>query len=126
MRLTPHGFGARRDGLDDVVVAGAPADVAFELFPDGALVELVAEPIYHVDRRHYHAGCAETALQSVVLAECLLHRVQLIGSGKTLDGEDICSLSLQRQHGARFDGLAVDMDDAAAALRGIAAHVRSG
>src|SRR6202522_868432 len=50
MRAGAHGPGARRDRFHDVVVAGAPADVAFELFPDGALVEIVAEAVHHVDR----------------------------------------------------------------------------
>src|SRR6202011_3206656 len=83
MRAAAHGLGARRDRFHDVVVAGASADVAFELFPDGALVELVAEALHHVDRRHDHAGCAEAALQPVILAKCLLHGMQLVGGRQT-------------------------------------------
>src|SRR6476660_2182573 len=41
--------------LDDVVVAGAAADIAFELLPDGFLVELAAAAVDDVDRRHDHA-----------------------------------------------------------------------
>ncbi len=40
-RRSLHGFRARRDRLDDVVVAGATAQVAVELLSDGVLVEFV-------------------------------------------------------------------------------------
>src|SRR5215475_1155852 len=69
-----HGFRAGGDRLDDVVVAGATAKVAFELLADGVLVELVALAADHVHRGHHHAGGTEAALQAVVLAERLLHR----------------------------------------------------
>src|SRR5688572_15992097 len=72
-----HGCGARRYGFDDIVVAGAAADVAFELFADGAFVELSALSIHDVDRGHDHAGRAVAALQRVMLAEGLLHRMEL-------------------------------------------------
>jgi hypothetical protein len=36
------GGGSRLDRLDDVVVAGAAADVAFELVADGLLIESLA------------------------------------------------------------------------------------
>src|SRR5215472_12709200 len=48
--------------LDDVVVAGAAADVAFELVAHGGLVELSAMAAHDVDRRHDHARGAEAAL----------------------------------------------------------------
>src|ERR1700724_3551756 len=126
MRAAGHRLGARRNRLHDVVVARAPADISFELFPDGALVELVAEALHHVDRRHEHAGRAEALLQPVILAKCLLHGMQLVGGRQTLDGEDVRPLDLQRQDGAGLDGLAVDVNDTAAALRGVAADVRPG
>jgi len=86
----------------------------------------LAEAMHHVDSRHDHARRAEAALQAVVLAKCLLHGMQLVLGRKALDREHGRAFSLQRQHGAGFDGLAVDMDDAAAALRRVAAHMRPG
>src|SRR5207237_661898 len=71
-----HGFRASRDRLDDVVVAGAAAEIAFELLADGVLVELVALAVDHVHRGHHYARRAEAALQAVMLAERLLHRMQ--------------------------------------------------
>src|SRR5215471_3965385 len=95
-----HGPGARRDRFHDVVVAGASADVALELFANGAFIELVTKPVDHVDRGHDHARRAESALQPVVFAERLLHRVQLFAVGEALDGQDGGAVRLHRQHGA--------------------------
>src|SRR6516225_6534867 len=36
--------------LDDIVIAGAAADVAFELVPDGCLVEIAAIAVHDIDR----------------------------------------------------------------------------
>src|SRR5688572_29360616 len=90
-----HGFGARRDRLHDVVVAGATADVAFELVPDGRLVEVVALAPHDVDRGHDHAWGAIAALQGVVLTERLLHRMQFsIRLGESLDRGHVRALRL--------------------------------
>src|SRR5215472_9517982 len=61
-----HRAGASGDRLDDVVIARAAANIAFELFTDGAVVELVAFAADNVDGRHDHAGRTEAALQSVI------------------------------------------------------------
>src|SRR5262249_48710642 len=71
-----HGPGAGRNRFDDVVIAGAAAQVAFELPADGLLVEIVAVAVHDIDCGHDHAGRAEAALQAVIVAERLLHRVQ--------------------------------------------------
>src|ERR1700734_1090289 len=70
-----HRARAGGDRLDDVVVAGATTDVAFELFADGAVVELVALAADHIDGRHDHARRAIAALQAVIFAGRLLHRL---------------------------------------------------
>ena len=63
----------------------------------------------------------------MVLAECLLHRMQRsVRRGEALDGQDIGALSLQDQHGAGLDRLAVDVNDAGPALRGVAADMGAG
>src|ERR1700692_2001010 len=54
--LGGHGLGAGRDRLDDVVIAGAAAEVALELLADGLLVELVAPAADAVDRPRDHTG----------------------------------------------------------------------
>src|SRR6478609_9325784 len=47
--------GCIKHRLDDVVVAGTAADVAFQLLADGLLVELAAMAVHNIDRRHDHA-----------------------------------------------------------------------
>src|SRR5580658_1685061 len=93
-RAAAHGYGAGRDRLDDVVIAGAAADVAFELLTDRALFEMVAEAVDHVDRRHDHSGSTEAALQPVVLAERLLHRMQLVAAREPLNGQHVRAVRL--------------------------------
>src|SRR4051812_26621209 len=46
-----HAPGRIEHRLDDVVVAGATADVAFQLVPDGFLVELAIVAVHNIDRR---------------------------------------------------------------------------
>src|SRR5580704_15700343 len=73
-----HAAGRIEHGLDDIVIAGAAADIAFELLADGGLVELAAMTLHDVDRRHDHARRAIAALQAVIVAERRLHRMQLV------------------------------------------------
>ena len=79
-----------------------------------------------VDGRHDHARRAEAALQAVIVAECRLHRVQLVALGDAFDGGDVGAVGLSDQHGAGFHRPAIDMDDAGAALAGVASDMRAG
>src|SRR4029078_12475213 len=127
LRALAHGLGARRDRFHDVVLAGTAADIAIELVADGLLVEVVALAPHDVDRRHDHAGSAVAALQRIVLAERLLHRMQRpVRLGEPFGGGDVRTLYLPGEGRARLYRLAGDMDYAGAALRGVAAHMRSG
>src|SRR5580765_884405 len=91
---------AELDRLDDVVIAGAAADVAVERLANLVFVRLRVL-LQQVDRRHHHAGRAEPALQSVALAERRLHRVQLaVLAAEALDRRDLGALDLQREHRA--------------------------
>src|SRR3954465_14095122 len=120
----PHCFGAGCNRLDDVVIAGATAEIAFELVPNGGIVEVVAFPVHHVDRGHDHARGAIAALQSVVLAEGLLHGMQrAVRLGQALDGHDVGALELPDKDGTGLDRLAVDVDHTGTALGGVATHM---
>src|ERR1700675_2995518 len=92
-----HAAGGVEHRFDDVVVAGAAADIAFQLVADGVLVELAAIAVDDVDRRHDHARREITALQSVIVAERRLHRVQFVTLGNALDGGDIGAVGLPDQ-----------------------------
>src|SRR5262245_66204871 len=50
-----HGFRSSGDRFDDVVIAGATADVAVELLADGVLVEIVAAAARDVGRPPDHS-----------------------------------------------------------------------
>jgi len=114
------------DRLDDVVIAGAAADVAFEPVADRGFVEMRAFAIDEVDRGHDHAGGAKPALEAMIVLERLLHRVQPAADGEALDRRHLRALAARGQNGAGLDGPAVDMDDAGAALRRIAADMSAG
>src|SRR5947207_15633061 len=92
-----HRLRARRDRLHDVVVAGAAADVAFELVADRRIVEVVSLAVHHIDRGHDHPGRAEAALQAMIFAKRFLHRVQLAILRQPLNGGDVRALRLPRE-----------------------------
>src|SRR6478735_481698 len=63
----------------------------------------------------------------MVLAECLLHGMKLVGAlGQALDRRHLTTLGLDGEDRARLDRLAVEMDDAGAALAGVAADMGAG
>src|ERR1700726_4178582 len=84
-----HGAATGGDRLDDVVITRAATQIAFELRADGVLVEFVPLAVHDIDRRHDHARRTEAALQSVIVAEGFLHRVQLVTVGEALDRGDL-------------------------------------
>src|SRR5690606_20113043 len=65
------------DGFDDVDVAGAAADVAFQS-PANAFVIEAAIGLQVMLDRHDHAWCAKAALQAVAFHKRLLHFVELV------------------------------------------------
>ena len=119
------GLGGGEHRLDDVVVAGAAAQVALQADAHLGLggVGLLGE---QAGRRHDHPRRAVAALQPVVLHERLLHRVQLAVGGEALDREDVGAVGLDGEHRAALHRLAVDVDGARAARRRVAADVRAG
>src|SRR6185312_5004234 len=125
-RRGAHLARALGDRLDDVVVAGAAANVAFESVTDRRLVEIRTFPIDEVDRGHDHSRRAEAALQTVIVLEGLLHRVQLAALSEALDCGHLRAVAARRQHRACLDRAAVDMDDTGAALRRVAPDMGAG
>src|SRR5277367_2599533 len=71
-----HRLGAGCDRQHDVLIAGAAAKVAFELFADRMVGKIVAPAVDDIDRGHDHARGAKAALQAVMLAKRFLHRMQ--------------------------------------------------
>ena len=123
--LPPHCLCPGHHGLDDVVIARAAAQIAFQLVANGFFARIWIA-LSQVDRTHDHARRAEAALQGMMFAEGFLHRVQFAVLGEAFDGDYLGTLRLRSEDGTGFYALAVDMDDAGAALAGIAANMGAG
>ncbi len=122
--LLLHGVSTGQDRLDDVVVAGAATEVAFEPLPRLVFVGSGTR-FDQLDGAHDHAGRAKAALKRVVLMERLLHWVELAALGQTLDCRDGGTICFDGQHGATLDGATVNVDDTGTAVAGVAADVGS-
>src|SRR5262249_40862998 len=106
--------GGGLNGVDDMLVARAPAEVAFEPVPD-LLLARVGLAREQLTAGHDHARGAEPALEAVLRPERVLEGVQLAVLSQSLDRRHLGAVGLDRQHGAGLDGLAVDEDSAGAA-----------
>src|SRR5262249_33224320 len=115
---------SRLDRANDVRVARAAAQVALQAF---AYLRVARPRIALQQRRggHEETGCAEAALQPVLVPECLLQRVQLAVGGQSLDGPHMVTIDLDGEYRARLDGPVVQQHRACPALAGIAANVRA-
>src|SRR5258705_5450563 len=110
------------NGLDDVLVARAPAEVARQLLAQGRPFQRHAA-IGQRDGTEQEAGRAVPALERVRIAEGLLYRVQLPPAREAFDGRDRSTLGLGREHEARFHRLAVEEDSTGAAHALLASNV---
>src|SRR5258705_12325535 len=120
-----HVLGGVLDGLHDVVVAGAAAEVAFQLVADVGLGGL-GVALEELGRGHDHPRRAEAALQAVLLPEPFLDRVELAVLRHPLDGRDLGAVDLHREERARLHRLAVQVNGAGAALAGVAPDMSPG
>src|SRR6185503_10862495 len=113
----------RLDGLDDVVVPRAPAEVPLERLAD-LLVGRIRVPLEDLRGGHDHPGRAVAALERVVLVERTLERVQLSVFGEAFDRLDLAAVGLEGEDRAGLDRAAVEPDSAGAAARRVATDVR--
>jgi hypothetical protein len=113
------------DRVDDVLIAGAPAEITLEPGADAFLGRLRFTP-EQFQRAHDHSRGAESALQGVVLAECGLQRMLgITWLVQALDRVDRCSVRLNGQDCARLHGAAVEVHGARAALGRVATDMRA-
>src|SRR5262245_60112986 len=85
--------------LDDVLVPGAPAEVAGQ-GPADLLLGGVRIPLEQGFRGEHHARRAEAALQAVLVLEPLLYGVQLARPAESLHGGDLVAIGLNGEHRA--------------------------
>ena len=112
-------------GLDDVLIAGAAAQVRRQ-HVEQVVVADVRLALQHADRQHQKARRAEAALQAVVIHEGLLHRMQRVAIGQSFDGADFLALGLHGEHQAGAHRLAIDDHGAGAADAVLAADMGAG
>ena len=118
-------FGRGAHGLDDVLIAGAAAQIRRQ-HVEQIVVADIRLALEHADRQHQEARRAEAALQAVVIHEGLLHRMQFVAVGQTLDGANFLAVGLHREHQAGAHRLAVDDHRAGAANAVLAADMGAG
>ena len=113
------------DRVENLLVAGAAADVAAE-----ALLDLLAvRERIGAQRRgggHHHAGDAVAALAGARLVERLLQHGELARLAQAFDGLDRRALGLRDRDQAGFQQHAVDEHRAGAAFAGAAAFLGAG
>src|SRR5205085_54758 len=84
------------DSFDDMLVAGAAAEIAFE-----AVAYLFARragiSFEQLRGRHDHAGRAIAALQAVAFPEALLHGMKLAVVRQAFDGRNLRPVRLHRK-----------------------------
>ena len=111
-----HAGGRRagEDGVHDLPVAGAAAEVAAQVVHHVGL----GRRRLLVEQRHggqQHAGRAEPALHRAVIDERLLERMEGIGVAEALHREHLAAVGLDGEVGAGADRRAVDEHRAGAA-----------
>jgi hypothetical protein len=123
--LASHFGGGIEDGTDDLVVAGAPAEVAGEPVTRLGLarIRIAVEQRLGGDQQ---ARRTEAALQRRMLQEFSLQRMQVLPARHALDGLDRAALRLHRKHQARADQAAVDGHAAGAAVARAASLLAAG
>src|SRR3954451_9835999 len=102
LRLRRQLSGHVEHGLDDLLVAGAAAEVAFDAVLDvvDARARVALEQLLD---RHDHAARAEPALHGLVAGQRLLQRRELATGRLALDRPDRRALGLDGEHHARVD-----------------------
>src|SRR6202051_3384769 len=121
-----HPFCRIERGGDDILIAGAAAQIAGYADADVFFgrVGIVAQKL---DQRGQDARRAESALQTVMLVERLLQRVQgAVVNSDALDRQDLVPVGLHREHQARSRRIAVEENGAGAAHAVLAAEMGAG
>jgi len=123
--MRPRGAAGGDDGFEYFRVAGAAAQVSGETFADVGFrgMRVALEKIYGGES---HAGSAYAALRSAVREERLLHGMQSLSAGDSLNRANRCPVGLQRGNQAAVHQRTVKFNRASAALAFAAAFFCAG
>src|SRR5882762_10608626 len=121
-----HALGGELHRLDDLLIAGAAAQVSADRIAD-LLFGRIRIRVQQSLGSDQHPWSAVAALQAVRLAEAVLQDAQRsVGFGETLDGGDAVAVRLHRVHEAGTHRLSVEHHRARAANAVLAADVCAG
>src|SRR5215204_5602948 len=112
------------DGLHDVLVTRATAQIPFQAFPY-LLLRRVGILLEEADGGHDHAWRAVAALQAVRLVKSLLHRMPQSVLPDTPDRGDLMPVGLHRKDRATLDRLTVDVYRAGPATGSVASSMHA-
>lgn len=105
-----------------MLIAGAATEIAFEGVSNlGVAGGGIA--LDQLKAGHDHARGAKAALEAVFFPEALLHGMKFAEGSDSFDRDDIATVALDGEHGARFDGESIDGDGAGTTERGFATAV---
>src|SRR3974390_734775 len=121
-----HRVRSSLNGANNIVIAGAAANIAVQLLANRRLVEVVPVASNHIDGGHNHARRAEAALEPVLLMKSSLHRMKFVAVRQAFEGRPRCSVILDGERGTGLNANPVDVNGAGTALAGIAADMRTG
>lgn len=124
VRVLFNDLGSRDDGLLDLRVARAAAEVAGHGGVD-LLARGMGIAVKQRLGRHDHSGRAVAALDGAGVDKRLLQRVRLVGGADALDGLDRAAVRLDGEHTARVDRAPVHDDRAGAAFAKVTALLRA-
>jgi hypothetical protein len=114
------------DRVDDVLIAGAPAEVALEPGANAFLARLRLTP-QQLQCAHDHAGGAKAALQRVMLTKRRQQRMgHLTGRAQALQGGNGRAVRLDSQDRARLHRAPVQVHRARTTLGGVASNMHTG
>jgi hypothetical protein len=108
---TAHHGRRLADGAHDVLISGAPADIPFQAVSN-LVVGWRAVVLEQVVRGQNHARGAEAALETVLVPERLLNRVEHTILSKTFDCGNRAAVGLNGKTRARLDGHTIQQNRA--------------
>src|SRR5580700_6933804 len=117
--------GGSQHPVDDALISSATAEVAGQSLADFGF-RRIGRFAEEGGDLHEESRCAEAALESVRVPHGLLQWVELAALSQALDGEDVCSARLHREHETGTGGFPVDEDGAGPAHPVLAAEVCPG
>jgi hypothetical protein len=98
--------GCRFHSFNEVLIAGATTDVSSDALPNFAIrgLRIVAQKLQSAEK---HSWSAKPTLQSMVLPESFLQRMEFTHFRQTFNGRHFRPIGLNSEDETRADGLAI-------------------